>query len=134
MKERDDFQEVLWAVADHFELERNIHSIYANSYERLMLEMGRTPAPEKEFAARIAALRGKSHGSILTSTRRGWVRFTENLIRGYVRLVAESSGVKLALEHEPGPDPKVLTVGNKKESNGRSRYPSRNSAYGRKLW
>ena len=51
------------------------------------------------------------HGSILSASRRGWVKFTENLLRGYVRLRAESVGVRLALEHEPAPAPKTLTVG-----------------------
>ena len=52
-----------------------------------------------------------SHGAILKIERRGWVMFSENLIRGYVRLVAEGGGVRLALEHEPAPPPKALTVG-----------------------
>lgn len=110
-KDLDQYQEVLWAVADHYELERNAQSIYSNSYERIMNDLGRLPLPQKTFTARINALKAKSHGSILTSERRGWVMFSENLIRGYIRLVAEGSGVRLALEHEPAPPPKALTVG-----------------------
>ena len=134
MKEHDQFQEILWAIADHFELERNIHSVYANSYERIMSEIGRPPATEKEFAERITALKTKAHGAILTSTRRGWVKFSENLIRGYVRLVAESNGIRLALEHEPGPDPKVLTVGNKRETHRTSVFPGRHYGFNRNPW
>lgn len=33
-KDLDQYQEVLWAVADHYELTRNTQSIYSNSYER----------------------------------------------------------------------------------------------------
>lgn len=123
MKQRDEFQEVLWSVADHFELERNIHSVYANSYERIMTELGRKPVLEIEFARRLSALKSKAHGNMLTSSRRGWVKFSENLIRGYVRLVAGANGVRLALEHEPGPDPKVLTVGHKRESRRITVFP-----------
>lgn len=110
-KDLDQYQEVLWAVADHYELERNAQSIYSNSYERIMNDLARLPLTQKTFTARINALKGKSHGSILTSERRGWVKFSENLIRGYVRLVAEGDGVRLALEHEPAPPPRALTVG-----------------------
>jgi hypothetical protein len=109
-KDLDQYQEVLWAVADHYELSRNIQSIYSNSYERIMEARGRVPLIQKTFMARITALKSPSHGSILTGDRRGWVRFSENLIRGYVRLVAEAVGVRLALEHEPAPPPKLLTA------------------------
>jgi hypothetical protein len=109
-KDLDQYQEILWAVADHYELERNIQSIYMNSYERIMQLRGREPLSQSVFSARISALRGKGHGSILTGGRRGWVKFSENLIRGYVRLVAEANGVRLALEHEPVPAPKTLTA------------------------
>lgn len=110
-KDLDQYQEVLWSVADHYELERNAQSIYTNSYERIMSDLGRPPIAQKIFMTRLNALKGKGHGEILCSGRRGWVKFSENLIRGYVRLVAEGSGVRLALEHEPAPAPKALTVG-----------------------
>jgi energy-coupling factor transporter ATP-binding protein EcfA2 len=109
-KDLDQYQEVLWAVADHYELSRNTQSIYSNSYERIMEARGRTPLAQKTFMTRLTALKSPRHGSILTGDRRGWIRFSENLIRGYVRLVAEASGVRLALEHEPAPPPKVLTA------------------------
>jgi uncharacterized protein len=76
-----------------------------------MSDLGRTPVPQKTFMTRVNALKGKGHVAILSSGRRGWVMFSENLIRGYVRLVAEGTGVRLALEHEPAPAPKALTVG-----------------------
>lgn len=109
-KDLDEYQEVLWAVADHYELSRNTQSIYSNSYERIMEERGRKPLTQKTFMTRLSALKTPRHGSILISERRGWIRFSENLIRGYVRLVAEAGGVRLALEHEPAPPPKVLTA------------------------
>lgn len=110
-KQVDEYQEVLWAVADHYELERNTAAIYTNSYERIMNDLGRTPVTRRTFTTRLNALKTPAHGSVLTSARRNWVQFSENLIRGYVRLVAEGAGVRLALEHEPAPPPKTLTVG-----------------------
>ena len=110
-KDQDNYQEILWSVADHFELERNNRRIYDESYQRIMSDVGRTPLPFKEYQSRLSHLRSPRHGEILASDRRGWVHFTENLTRGYVRLVAESKGIRLALEHEPGPEPKRITAG-----------------------
>ena len=109
-KDQDSYQEVLWSVADHFELERNNRRIYNDSYQRVMADMGRPALSFDEFQKRLANLKSARHGAILLSSRRGWIHFTENLIRGYVRLVAESKGVRLALEHEPGPEPIKLTA------------------------
>lgn len=109
-KDQDSYQEVLWSVADHYELERNNRRIYTDSYLRVMCDLGRPSLSFDDFQTHLATLRSARHGSILTTTRRGWIHFSENLIRGYVRLVAESKGVRLALEHEPGPEPKRLTA------------------------
>jgi hypothetical protein len=109
-KDQDSYQEVLWSVADHFELERNNRRVYNESYQRVMSDVGRPALSFDEFQARLTNLKGSRHGSILSSNRRGWIHFTENLIRGYVRLVAESKGVRLALEHEPGPEPRRITA------------------------
>jgi uncharacterized protein len=109
-KDQDSYQEVLWSVADHFELERNNRRIYNESYQRVMAERQRPALSFDDFQSRLTNLKSARHGSILSSNRRGWIYFTENLIRGYVRLVAESKGVRLALEHEPGPEPKKITA------------------------
>ncbi len=109
-KDQDSYQEVIWSVADHFELERNNRRIYNESYLRVMNDIDRPPLSFDAFQARLANLKSARHGSILSSDRRGWIHFTENLIRGYVRLVAESKGIRLALEHERGPEPKKITA------------------------
>ena len=109
-KDQDSYQEVLWSVADHFELERNNRRIYNDSYQRVMADVGRPALSFDDFQTRLTNLKSARHGSILSSSRRGWIHFTENLIRGYVRLVAESKGVRLALEHEPGPEPRKITA------------------------
>lgn len=109
-KDSDSYEEVLWAVADHFELQRNNRRIYDESYLRIMEEVQRRPLDFAGFQSHLTKLRSPPHGAILEMPRRGWVQFSENLIRGYVRLVAESKGVRLALEHEPGPEPRKLTA------------------------
>ena len=109
-KDQNSYQEVLWAVADHFELERNNRRIYNESYKRVMADLRRPALTFDDFQARMSNLKSARHGAILSSNRRGWVHFSENLIRGYVRLVAESKDVRLALEHEPGPEPKKVTA------------------------
>lgn len=109
-KDQDSYQEVLWSVADHFELERNNRRIYNESYLRVMAEVHRPALSFDEFQSRLTHLKSARHGSILSSNRRGWIHFSENLIRGYVRLIAESKGIRLALEHEPGPEPRKITA------------------------
>lgn len=109
-KDQDTYQEVLWAVADHFELERNNRRVYNESYLRVMNDVKRPPLSFDEFQTRLTNMKSARHGAILKSERRGWIRFSENLLLGYVRLVAESKGVRLALEHERGPEPKAITA------------------------
>lgn len=110
MKDTDDFQEVLWAVADHFELVRHKDAIY-RSYQRIMNVREKHPLDLKTFATRLTQLRSPTCGRILLSVNRNWCSFSENIVRGYVRLRAEDAGVPLAVEHEPSNEPKRLTVG-----------------------
>ena len=84
-------------MADHFEIERNIRRVYTESYLRIMITRGRIPLAFKQFQAYLAKLRSESHGAILVSQRRSWTSFREGIMRGYVRLKAESSGVVIAL-------------------------------------
>ncbi|HTE15969.1 MAG TPA: ATP-binding protein [Burkholderiales bacterium] len=110
MKDNDVYEEVLWALADHFELKRSIDAIY-RSYERIMGERGKSPLNRTKFVSRLNNLKSPRHGDILRSDRRSWYEFRESMVRGYVRLRAEEKGVRLALEHEPSPEPTRLTVG-----------------------
>jgi uncharacterized protein len=51
-----------------------------------------------KFRQRLYRLCEPSHGSILVKKRNSWYAFNENVIRGYVRLVAERAGVKLGAD------------------------------------
>jgi Cdc6-like AAA superfamily ATPase len=109
MKDNDVYQEVLWALADHFELKRNVESVY-RSYLRIMQERSREPLDRTKFVSRLNNLKSERHGSILWSDQRSWYEFAENMVRGYVRLRAEEQGIRLALEHEPSAEPDRLPL------------------------
>lgn len=96
-KDRDDYEEILWAVADRREFERHHEQVYHQSYVPIMQLRNRVPLEYKPFMGRLASLRSPAHGAILRSDRRSWVRFREDMIRGYVRMVAESKGVPLSI-------------------------------------
>jgi uncharacterized protein len=100
MKYDDAYQEVLWAMADHFELIRNAKSVYDTSYQRIMELRQKPPLSYEQFKSRINNMKMPRHGEIVASDRANWFHFRENMIRGYVRLRAEGVGVRLALEHE----------------------------------
>ena len=39
-------------------------------------------------------------GRILKANRAGWYEFTENIVRGYVRLRAQEKGIELEVDHQ----------------------------------
>lgn len=124
------YHEVLWAVADHFELMRSTANIY-NSYCRIMESMGEEPIDSIKFNAKLNQLKSANFGEILINPRRGWYEFRENIVRGYVRLRAEDQGFPLQIENEPTPEPKrYITGGIKAKANPLYQRPS----FGRKKY
>ena len=63
------------------------------------------PMDRKTLSFRLNALKSKMCGKILVSPQRSWFEFGESMVRGYVRLRAEDSNVRLAVEHESAKDP-----------------------------
>lgn len=102
MKDTSDYEEVLWAVADHSELIRHTESIY-ESYCTIIKKIQGEPLDRATFNSCLGALRGPACGRILASSRRGWCQFRENIVRGYVRLRAEEQGLELALDYSGVP-------------------------------
>lgn len=98
LKYGDDYEPVLWAVADHHELKRRSADIY-ESYRRIMLSRSAEPLSREKFNTRMNLLKRSTHGAILKATRQGWYEFSEAVVRGYVRLRAEARGVELGIEH-----------------------------------
>jgi uncharacterized protein len=101
-KYKDDYQEVLWAVADDVMLRRQVSDIFDKSYRRIMeTRPERATLTKEQFYNRMNALKDDSHGRILSTTGAGWYQFRENVVRGYVRLQAERQSVVLGQDHFP---------------------------------
>ena len=97
-KYNDDYQEVLWAVADHHEFSRRSVDIFT-SYTAIMRQRPTSAMDRTKFNTRMNSLKRASHGSILIGTRQGWYELREPILRGYIRLRAEREGVELAQDH-----------------------------------
>jgi Cdc6-like AAA superfamily ATPase len=97
--EQDQYEAVLWAVADHHELSRRSADIF-EVYRHLTNRMETIhPLSRDKFTQRMNSLKRPTHGSILRGSRQGWYEFSEPVMRGYVRLRAEARGVELGADH-----------------------------------
>lgn len=86
---------VTWASADSWELERTADSIY-ESYLGICNRLDETPQTRRQYLQIMASLKRASHGCILRpGYRKGQYVFSENIVRGYVRLCAAAEGVEL---------------------------------------
>jgi hypothetical protein len=96
----EDYEEVLWSVADGALLQRQMTTIYEQSYLNVMGQRpGRTPLTKEPFYQRMNKLKKENHGCVIIGTRQGWYGFKENVVRGYVRLRAERAGVRIGVDH-----------------------------------
>ncbi|UFS89525.1 ATP-binding protein [Bradyrhizobium daqingense] len=99
----EDYEEALWAVAESTHLERQIKDIYERSYLPIIMECrqakGRKALDVERFRTRLYRLCDQAHGGIIVRKRNSWYAFKENVLRGYVRLVAERNGVQLGADH-----------------------------------
>lgn len=107
----NDYQEVLWAVADHHELKRRSIDIY-QSYLQIIRQRQSSPLDRTKFNGRMNALKTISHGAILIGSRQGWYEMREPILRGYIRLRAENEGIELAREHPRQADARALSFFN----------------------
>jgi len=64
-----------------------------------MSAIDREPLEIKKFYSRLNSLKSQSHGPILKSPRRGWFEFSENMVRGYVKLKAAERRIDLGIDH-----------------------------------
>lgn len=104
-KNKRDYEEALWALADRTSTRRQISEIFESSYKRIH-EAHRRKVPdgaksrlEKELLnSRFLRLREDSHANIIVGHGSGWFSFRENVMRGYVRLKAETAGIELVPE------------------------------------
>jgi Cdc6-like AAA superfamily ATPase len=92
----EDYEEVLWALADTTADSRQVFEIYNTSYRRVM--HGRPKRRElsrEQFNQRLLSLKSTGHGEILSWTGAGWYGFREKMMRGYARLNAQYAGIEL---------------------------------------
>lgn len=108
-KYNNDYQEILWAVADHHELKRRSADIY-QSYLDIMNQRSHQALDRSKFNARMNYLKNPSHGEILIGSRQGWYELREPILRGYIRLRAEHEGIQLAKEHPRQQDARPLNL------------------------
>ncbi len=99
-KYRDDYEEVLWSLVDRPTLSRQSSEIYESSYLPMMeSRSNRTALDKKKFDNRLNTLKTKRHGCIIVGRGAGWYEFSENMLRGYVKLIARKQGVELGIDH-----------------------------------
>lgn len=92
-----DYELALWALADRTETQRQVTPIYEDSYRRIASDVvDYAPLSKSALNGRLLNLRKETHGKVLIGYGSGWFGFRENIMRGYVRLMAESRGIQLA--------------------------------------
>jgi hypothetical protein len=95
-KYTDDYKEVLWALADGPHLRRQTTDTFTKSYLPIMSRRNdRTVLDKAKFSNRLNRLKTESHGKILTASGQGWYEYTDNIVRGYVRLKAQQENVEI---------------------------------------
>jgi len=73
--------------------------VYEKSYVRILESRPTQKMLSKRvFSDRLNKLKTAAHGEIIVSKGAGWYEYRENIVRGYVRLRAESEGVQLGAE------------------------------------
>lgn len=97
VKNTREYELALWALADKTETRRQLDSIY-ESYIRIVRSFGESfPKMEKnKLNQRLLSLKSPGHGEVLRGYGSGWFAFSETILRGYVRLMAEQQNVSLA--------------------------------------
>ncbi|WP_458094200.1 AAA family ATPase [Roseomonas sp. WA12] len=98
-----DYAQVLWAAADHQDLERRSKDIFETYIELVESAHLGAAMDRARFNQRLNALKSPSHGQVLEGTRQGWYKFRESMLRGFVRLMAEEAGVMLTVDHPLAP-------------------------------
>ena len=101
---RDDIYEtVVWATADGDNLDRDGKDMYL-SFTNLQNKRHSTPnlITQPEFSEYLRKLKKSAYGEILVSIEKhiGWYTYKEKMLRGYVRMQAEASGIELRGETE----------------------------------
>ncbi len=109
----DRYKLATWAAADSWDLERTSTEIYA-SYQGISMELDQAPITKTQFLQVLASLKSQKYGPILKAGfRKGQYEFSENIVRGYVRLRASAEGVDLR-DLQPSAPVKYIVTGRQK--------------------
>jgi energy-coupling factor transporter ATP-binding protein EcfA2 len=97
LQRTDDYEPVLWATANGEQLYSLFGSYYSSYVNVVMKQLGQEPMNEGRFRTRIKNLQASRCGNILERDpiHKEFLRYTENMLRGYVRMQAEAAGVEL---------------------------------------
>ncbi|ACR69480.1 ATP-binding protein [Edwardsiella ictaluri] len=91
------FHHLLWAMADAEDLQREKKTI-KHSYSEICNQKQLNALSESQFDRQFNKLKSPEFGEVIVNAfegRKGWFKFKENMIRGYVRMLAENNGVSL---------------------------------------
>jgi uncharacterized protein len=106
----DDYEEILWSTADSEYLHRHVKDMFS-SYDYIMKQRnGRRSLDYETYTTVLKKLRNKSCGQILMTSwykKPGLLTYRENMLRGYVRMKAESHGIQLIGEQQSVPTQKM---------------------------
>jgi energy-coupling factor transporter ATP-binding protein EcfA2 len=106
----DDYRDIVWAAADAFDLQRHSSKIF-DSYVWICQQSGKLPLERSKFSQRLNDLKKPHFGKLLKNLqgKSGWYEFSENMLRGFVRLVSEHAGIQLR-DRDYDKEPKRLTA------------------------
>jgi hypothetical protein len=86
---------VSWAAADAYDLERTNDAIWS-SYRQICEDLLAVPLERSKISDQLRKLRDDSHGRVLSvDSARKLNRYTEPMVRGYVRMVAARHNIHL---------------------------------------
>ena len=101
--ESKDYREVLWSVSAPKVFPKKWREIYDDYYLEMVKNRGEQECLSADsFYKRLLNLTKSSHGEILLTNENGWYKFSENVVRSYVRMRASEAGVNLGPDL-PGP-------------------------------
>jgi hypothetical protein len=92
-----EMEHIVWSSADTDEDFRSLNSMF-DSYRAISESCRVTPGNSAKFSDLVRKLKQPAYGELLQSVagRPGWYTYREKMLRGYVRMCAESLGVELA--------------------------------------
>ncbi|WP_447908152.1 AAA family ATPase [Serratia fonticola] len=106
---------LLWSVADSGDMQRkktDIISSYEDVIKQLTKNAGEdvSPVSDAVFSRMLLSLKKEDFGAVVIPAfgdkRKGWYKFNESMVRGYVRMCAESNRISLDFKKLfPGNEP-----------------------------